>query len=314
MDMITVVMVSYNTRELTVQAITTLIQNCTLSLEIIVIDNASNDETVETLRKSFPNVKLVQNQQNVGFGMANNQGFALATNDLVLLLNTDAYIKPCCIENLVDTIHSDAKIGVVGPRILNKDGTLQPSVHPFPGPLRAVLEYWWLERLFPSGTRLGSYRNWSYADVADVPWLIGACMLVRKSVISETDGFSNEFFMYAEETDWQKRIRDKGWRIMFTPLAECIHLGGASGGTADLKVRSAFFRSQDIYVRKHSGIAGLVFFRLVLIGSLLVRILGWSVKSLVRRATSNESKERVNLFVWLLQRSTLDWSVLKHAR
>ena len=311
--MVTVVMVSYNTRELTVQAITTLIQNCIFPLEIIVVDNASTDETVETVQNTFPNVKIVHNQQNVGFGMANNQGFELAKNDLVLLLNTDAFIKPGCIEKLVDTIRSDAKIGVVGPRILNEDGTLQPSVHPFPGPLRAVLEYWWLERLFPSGTLLGSYRKWSYAVQSDVPWLIGACMLVRKSVIDETDGFSKEFFMYAEETDWQKRINDNGWRIVFTPAADCIHLGGASGGIADLKVRSEFFRSQDIYLRKHSGTVGLVFFRIVLIGSLILRILGWSIKAVVMRASSNESKERVNLFVWLLRRSTFDWSVLKHA-
>jgi GT2 family glycosyltransferase len=306
-------MVSYNTRELTVQSITTLIQNCSFPLEIIVVDNASTDKTVETVRNTFPDVKLIENQQNVGFGMANNQGFELAKNDLVLLLNTDAFIRQGCVEKLVHTIHSDANIGVVGPKILNKDGTLQPSVHPFPGPLRAVLEYWWLERLFPAGTRLGSYRNWSYAVQSDVPWLIGACMLVRKSVIDETAGFSKEFFMYAEETDWQKRISDCEWRIVFTPMAECIHLGGASGGIADLKVRTEFFRSQDIYLRKHSGALGLVFFRMVLVGSLFVRILGWSAKSLIKRSTSSESQERVNLFVWLLRRSTFDWSVLKHA-
>jgi GT2 family glycosyltransferase len=119
--------------------------------------------------------------------------------------------------------------------------------------------------------------------------------------------------MYAEETDWQKRISDRGWRIVFTPAGECVHLGGASGGIADLKVRSEFFRSQDIYLRKHSGTGGLVFFRIVLIGSLILRILGWSAISLVNRTTSKDSKERVNLFVWLLRRSTFDWSVLKHA-
>jgi GT2 family glycosyltransferase len=138
-------------------------------------------------------------------------------------------------------------------------------------------------------------------------------MLVRKSVIDETAGFSKEFFLYAEETDWQKRISDIGWRIVFTPKAECLHLGGASGGIADLKVRTEFFRSQDIYLRKHSGTLGLVFFRVVLIGSLLLRILGWSCKSVIKRATAFESKERVTLFVWLLRRSTFDWSVLKHA-
>ena len=311
--MVTVVMVSYNTRELTVQAMSKLIENCSLPLEIIVVDNASTDDTVETLRSKFPKVQVIQNQQNVGFGMANNQGFALAAGDNVLLLNTDAFIKPECIEKLVATLQSDNTIGVVGPKILNVDGTVQPSVHPFPGPLRAVLEYWWLERIFRPGTPFGSYRKWSYSQQADVPWLIGACMLVRKSVINETDGFSKEFFMYAEETDWQKRISDNGWRIVFTPEAECIHLGGASGGIMDLKVRSEFFRSQDIYLQRHSGTLGLVFFRMILVGSLLLRILGWSCKSVLKRATAFESKERVNLFIWLLRRSTFDWSVLKHA-
>lgn len=306
-------LVSFNTRELTVRSISTLIENCDLPLEIIVVDNASTDDTVETLHSKFPKVKVIQNQQNVGFGVANNQGFAIASGDYVLLLNTDAFIKPGCIENLLKTIQSDNNIGVVGPKILNEDGTLQPSVHPFPGPLRAVLEYWWLERLFRPGTPFGSYRKWSYSQQADVPWLIGACMLVRKSVINETDGFSKEFFMYAEETDWQKRIRNNGWRIVFTPNAECTHLGGASGGIADVKVRSEFFRSQDIYLKKHSGTLGLVFFRMVLAGSLLLRIIGWSCKSVLNHATACESKERVNLFVWLLRRSTFDWSVLKHA-
>jgi hypothetical protein len=312
--MVTVVLVSFNTREITVQSIAKLIENCNLSLEIIVVDNASTDDTVETLRSKFPTVKVIQNQQNVGFGVANNQGFAIASGDYVLLLNTDAFILSGCIEQLVATIQSDSKIGVVGPKILNEDGSIQPSVHPFPGPLRAILEYWWLERLFRPGTTFGTYREWSYAQQADVPWLIGACMLVRKSVIAETDGFSSDFFMYSEETDWQKRIRDNGWRIVFTPNAECIHLGGASGGIADAKVRSEFFRSQDIYLKKHSGTLGLVFFRMVLIGSLLLRILGWSCKSVIKNATAFESKERVNLFVWLLRRSTFDWSVLKHAK
>ena len=311
--MVTVVMVSFNTRELTVQAISNLIENCSLPLEIIVVDNASTDDTVETIRSKFRMVKVIQNQQNVGFGMANNQGFTIAAGDYVLLLNTDAFIKRECIEKLVATLQSDSKIGVVGPKILNEDGTIQPSVHPFPGLIRAILEYWWLERLFRPGTRFGSYRKWSYSQQADVPWLIGACMLVRKSVITETDGFSKEFFMYAEETDWQKRISDRGWRIVFTPAGECIHLGGASGGITDLKVRSEFFRSQDIYMHKHSGTAGLVIFRMVLAGSLVVRILGWTVKSLIKRSTSNVSQERVNLFLWLLRRSTFDWSVLQHA-
>ena len=107
--MVTVVMVSYNTRELTVQAISKLIENCSLPLEIIVVDNASTDDTVETLRSNFPMVKVIQNQQNVGFGVANNQGFALAAGDNVLLLNTDAFIKAGCIENLLETIQFDSK-------------------------------------------------------------------------------------------------------------------------------------------------------------------------------------------------------------
>lgn len=303
---VSAVLVSYNTKELTLEAISHVVRDFEAldSSEIILVDNDSQDGTVAAVQSSFPTVQIIQNSENVGFGKANNQAFELCSGQYVLLVNTDAFIHSGCTRALTELLDKQPDVAIVAPRVLNKDGSLQASVHPFPTPLRCWIENLWLNPFVKNVFNLRDWRSWAHDDTQEVPWVIGACMLVRKSVIESVGAFDERFFMYSEETDWQYRIRKAGWKIWFVHDAEVTHLGGASGGTESLisKTRMAFFESLDFYVLKNHSWFGLLCFRAgMFIGSFL-RLLLWLIVLMLRQSMRAQARYKVSHYVWLLCR------------
>lgn len=302
---VSAVLVSYNTRALTLDAIGHLLRDFeTLnSSEIILVDNNSQDGTVAAVRSRYPVVRIIQNSENVGFGKANNQAFELCRGEYVLLVNTDAFVHAGCTQLLTDLLDTHPDVAVVSPRILNKDGSLQASVHPFPTPLRCWIENLWLNPLVKHVFSLRDWRSWAHDETREVPWVIGACMLVRKSVIDSTTGFDEHFFMYSEETDWQYRIRKAGWKIWFVHDAEVTHLGGASGGTELLcaRTRVAFFESLDIFERKNFGLLGAVSVRVAMLTGSLLRICAWACTGVLFRSKHSMALSKVSHYAWLIK-------------
>ncbi len=303
---VSAVLVSYNTKELTLVAISHVLRDFESldSGEIILVDNNSQDGTVVAVKSAYPTVQIVQNHENVGFGKANNQAFALCRGEYVLLVNTDAFVHSGCIRSLTEFLNTHPDVGVVAPRVVNKDGSLQVSVHAFPTPLRCWIENLWLNPFVRNVFNLRDWRSWAHDETQEVPWVIGACMLVRKSIIDSVGGFDERFFMYSEETDWQYRMRKAGWKICFVHAAEVTHLGGASGGTESLNsnTRMAFFESLDYYVQKNHSWFGLLFFRAgMLVGSLL-RVILWFLILMLRRSLRRQARYKVSHYVWLLRR------------
>ena len=303
---VSAVFVSYNTKALTLEAISYVLRDFeTLdSSEIILVDNNSQDGTVDAVQSAFPTVQVIQNHENVGFGKANNQAFALCRGEYVLLVNTDAFIHSGCTRALTEFLNTHPDVAVAAPRVLNKDGSLQASVHPFPTPLRCWIENLWLNPFVRNVFNLRDWRSWAHDDTREVPWVIGACMLARKSIIDAVGGFDERFFMYSEETDWQYRMRKAGWQIWFVHVAEVTHLGGASGGTESLnsKTRFAFFESLDYYVLKNHSFYGLLCFRAgMFIGSLL-RVILWILVLMLRQSMRTQARCKVSHYVWLLCR------------
>ncbi|MEO1165191.1 MAG: glycosyltransferase family 2 protein [Chloroflexota bacterium] len=245
-----VIIVTWNNEVIVLDALQTLIDDLaqsTLDADIIVVDSASSDNTVTNVQERFPDVTMIASETNLGFAGANNLGMQSlgfgndsASNlpHAVYLLNPDTLTKIGATQTLFETLMADERHGVVGARLSYGDGSHQHSSFMFPG-----LRQLWVE-FFPTPGRLiespfnGRYPLDLYDGNApfDVDFMLGATMMLRKEVIQQVGMFDTQFFMYAEEVDWQWRIRDAGWRILCVPTAHVVHLSGQS--TSQAKPRS----------------------------------------------------------------------------
>jgi len=271
------------------------------------VDNASQDGSAEAIRAAFPRVRVIANASNAGFGAANNRAMKEANGEFFLLLNTDAFPKTGAIRALLDYLRAHPGAGAAGPRLLNADGSLQVSCHRFPSPARVWIENVWISAAIPRHPRLGDYRHWPHDTARDVEWIVGACMLVRREVVAHVGDFDERFFMYAEETDWQRRMRDRGWEIAFTPAAEVTHLGGASGASERARINRHFFESLDCYARKHHGAAGLISLRCAMTIGCGLRAALWALTWLLRPGRRALAGSKARLHSWLFLRQATHW-------
>jgi GT2 family glycosyltransferase len=300
---LSVIIVSYNTREMTLDCLRALHDELgDRSAEVWLVDNASSDGSAAAIRAAFPQVLLIENERNAGFGAANNQAMRQARGKFFLLLNSDAFPKPGAVAALIDYLREHPRTAVVGPRLLNADGSLQRSCYRFPTPLHVWSHNLWVAAVLPQHPVLGDYRRWAHDTERSVDWVIGACLLVRREAYEQVGGFDEAFFMYAEETDWQRRLRASGWEIAFTPEAEVTHLGGASGASEKERVREYFFGSLDHYTRKHHGLPGLVSLRLAMTIGCSMRALLWGLVLAGAPGRRAAAQKRVRTNSWLVLR------------
>jgi GT2 family glycosyltransferase len=299
--LLSVIIVSYNTREMTLECLRTLYaQLGATTAEVFVIDNASKDGSVEAIHKHFPVVRVIALPENRGFGAANNIAIREAVGDYLLLLNSDAFLKAGALATLIAYLDSHPGAAVVGPRLQNADGSLQLSCYRFPSPFRAVCENLLLTAAFPGNLLVGDYRSWPHDTERAVDFIIGACWLMRSEAVKAVGLFDEEFFLYAEETDWARRFHDAGWQITFLPQAEAIHLGGGSAGNQSAKVFSEFRRGQERYIRKHHGGFGLWVFRASVITGAVLRIVFFSLLALFQRSRREKAIKVVRLWTRIM--------------
>ena len=305
---ISIVVISFNTRQMTLDCLRTLkTETAGSDAEIILVDNASTDDSVSAVRAEFPEVKVIANDANRGFGAGNNQGMKAAGGEFFFLINTDAFPKPGAIQAMLKCMLDHPRAGVVGPRLLYGDGKLQQSCFRFPSPAFAWLENLWLTPL------MGDYRHWPHDRLREVDFAIGACLLVRRKVVEQVGGFDEEFFMYSEEADWQKRIWQAGWTVLFEPNAVVTHLAGGSGAKDRPRINAYFFDSLDYYELKHHGVLGLMLLRLAMLIGCSLRAILWSLMCLVpgRRQTA---WAKLKMHAWLIRRQSADWRILRKTR
>jgi hypothetical protein len=221
--------------------------------DVVVVDHGSADGTLETVRERFPAVRVVT-QGNLGLGAGWNRGIAeTAGSRYVLLLNADAWLVGDALERLVEIADARPRAAVVGPRLLDPDGSLQRSVRGFPTVWRLATEYLFLRKLAPRSMLLnGFYAGGFDHDVErEADFLMGACLLVRRAAIGEVGGLDEDFFLFSEETDWCYRFHRAGWTVLFTPAAECVHVGGASHGGRLFREN---VRGHLRFLAKHRGV------------------------------------------------------------
>jgi hypothetical protein len=205
------------------------------------------------IKEKFPQVTLIENSENKGFAAANNQGIRIAQGRYILLLNSDTLILDNAIFKTVAFADTHPEAAVVGCKVLNPDRTLQRTCFMFPSLLNMVLSSTYLYKLFPRSKFFGREQMtwWDRNDIREVDVVTGCFMLVRREAVEQIGLLDERFFMYGEETDWCYRFKQGGWKILFTPSAEIIHLGGASTKQAGSKMALEYVASMLRFFKKH---------------------------------------------------------------
>ena len=232
-----------------------------LTIEIIVVDNASDDGSVEMTRAEFPDARLIANAVNRGYTGGNNDGIAAATGRYVLILNPDTQVLGDALAGMIAHADAHPDVGVIGPQLVNPDGSVQSSRRRFPTLMTALFESTWLQSIAPRRV-LRRYYVLDRADdeTQEVDWVTGACFLVRREVIQQVGGLDEGFFMYSEELDWCRRIRQAGWKVVYLPTVQVVHYVGKSSDQIVAQRHIYFQTSKVRYFRKHHGklIAGVL--------------------------------------------------------
>ena len=303
---VSLVIVNWNTKDLLLDCIgSTLDTTRVRKLEITVVDNGSTDGSAEAVKRSFPNVTVIRNQANLGFARANNIGIRPSRGKYLCLVNSDIKVLPGCIDSMCDYMDQHPEIGLLGPKILNKDLSLQPSCAELPSLWNTFTQTFMLDRLFPGVRfcRTRFMRAFAHDVERDVEALSGCFLMVKREALEQVGLLDERFFIYQEDVDWCKRFSDAGWKIRFCPSAEAIHYGGASSSVAPAKFLIEMQRASLQYWRKHHGwlswktataIAFLHYLlRICLLGTLQV------LKSDDRGSRKRKLKDYAACFRWL---------------
>jgi GT2 family glycosyltransferase len=239
--------------------------------ETIVVDNGSTDGTVALVRERFPEARVIE-QENLGMGGGNNAGMRLASARYFLLLNADAWVLGDGVDQLAHFADQHPDAAVVGPKLLNEDGSLQRSARAFPTLWRLSTEYLFLRKLAPRSRALNTFYEggFDHDEAREVDWLFGACLLVRRDAADEVGLFDEDFFMFSEETDWLYRFHQAGWSVYFYPGAEVVHVGGASHGGS---LFAENVRGHLRFLAKHRGPREAERGRRVLLAGVRLRLL-----------------------------------------
>ncbi len=255
--LISIVIVSWNTRDLLKRCLESLYATLPpLTFEVIVVDNASNDGSPDMVARQFPDAILIQSGANLGFSGGNNLGLRAARGRYVMLLNSDAELTEGSAARMIEFMESHPDVGMVGPKLISPDGTLQINGQKLPTVVREILGVLRVPRFVPAVGRLGWGRD-DFDVNADVDSLAGACMLVRRDVIDAVGLLDERFFMYFEDVDWCRRIRSAGWRICYLGEVSIIHGWAQSAAKQGLvKSHQMLHRSRCLYFRKHHGRIG----------------------------------------------------------
>lgn len=242
---LTIIIVSHNTRSDLEACLHSIDQHPPhVTHEVIVVDNASRDGTVAAVALRWPNVRIIAMDRNVGFAAANNAGFRQSKSELVLLLNSDTLVVDGSVDGLVRAMRELPGAAIVGPRLIDGKGTAELSFGRMMSPL-AELRQKLLVRA--GGARVAEMTS----EQAEVDWVSGACLLVRRASAESAGLLDERYFMYCEDVDFCAAVRAQGGRVYFVPQARVVHLRGRSGATASVAVDAAYRQSHLAFYRKH---------------------------------------------------------------
>jgi GT2 family glycosyltransferase len=241
------------------------------AFEILVVDNGSTDGSQEMLRDKFPQVKIIQNDHNVGLGRASNQGIEASSGKYILLLNNDTLVDSPSFDTMVNFLDEHSEVGAVGGKLLNPDGSVQACYNNF----STLMEE------FLIATRLGELFNNSYPSIVNddqiksVDWISSACLMLRRETLNQIGLLDEEYFIYGDEADLQYRLKKGGWLVYYLPNATTVHFGGRSMDR--WRRRKMVYRGKMLFYRKSYGAFRTFILRLMLAVLSFGKLILWSI-------------------------------------
>lgn len=303
---LSVIIVSHNTRELLALCLDSLLASLASSAfgyEVIVVDNASRDRTVEMVRERFPQVRLLASEENPGFAAANNQGLKVSKGDYLLLLNPDTLVRGKALQHMLQFLVSHPQVGMVGPKLLYPDGRFQHSAFSFPTLPMIFLDFFPLNHRLINSRLNGRYPKALYGagEPFPVDHPLGAAMMVRREAADQVGPLDEGFFIYCEEIDWCMRMKKMGWEIFCLPQAEIVHYVGKSTGQFREAMYVELHRSRYRLYEKHYGLAFRLMARLIV--GLGVRWEMWKARQEARqgRLTEEELEKQLDAYRRVLE-------------
>jgi GT2 family glycosyltransferase len=305
---ISIVIVSWNTVDYTLECLRSIIPHThEHTLEVIVVDNASTDGSADAVHAKFPDVCLIRNEKNLGFAKANNLGIRRSSGRYICLINSDVVVSERCLDRMCEFMDRQTSIGILGPKVLNGDSSLQLSCREFPSLWNSFCRALALDSIFPhlrwfSGSLM---RSWTHDQVQPVDVLSGCFWMVRRSALDEVGLLDEEFFMYSEDVDYCKRCWRDGWEIVYFPDVAIVHYGGASSSHAPVRFEVEGLRARLRYWRKHHNrLAQMSFVLITLLHQsrkLLQAAILYILRSSDRKRAASDMQSSVACGRWLLR-------------
>lgn len=268
---LSVIIVSWNTCELLRRCLESVCDSLRrIQYEVLVVDNASSDGSVRMVREMFPEARLVENRENVGFARANNQAIEVSSGRYLLLLNPDTEVKRCALQILVSFMDEHSLAGAAGARLLNPDGTLQASCFPAPTLSRELWRLFHLDALHPYACY--PVNRWRTQRPAEVETAQGACLILRREALEQVGLLDEDYFMYSEEVDLCYRLRQRGWKVYWVPEAVVTHHGGQSTRQMARSMFLRLYQGKLLFFRKHHGQLAYLVYKLIILSASLARL------------------------------------------
>jgi GT2 family glycosyltransferase len=306
--LLSIIIVNYETPDYTLQCIRSIHQNPpSCPYEILLIDNGSEDGSLDLIRGLFPAMFCIETGQNLGFSKANNLGISNARGKYVLLLNSDTKILPGALDPLVEALEQYPRLAIVGPRQVDGSGRLQLAWGKFPTLISEFLRKLTHWRLSINDRRLREYLEERAMESPEVDWVSGSCWMARRQALIDAGMFDPDFFMYFEDLDLCQRVRERGWAIRYASETTIIHYGGISAQKNMLRTLLEYRRSQIHFTRKYYGLRGVATLKTLLFLKSCLNLFRWGLACghdwlLRNRRESNFAR-------FLLSKKTLELSV-----
>lgn len=285
---LSIVIVNYNTKDLLKQTIESVINNTKgIEYEIWVVDNSSKDGSVEMVQEEFKSVKLIASKENLGFPKGNNVAIKKATGRYILLLNSDTKVIGDNLQHCVSYMDQHEEIGALGCKVELPDGTLDHACkRGFPTPEASLYYFLKLNKIMKNKRKYGAYTA-SYLgedEIGEVDALMGAFMMIPRTVIDKVGMLDEEFFMYGEDIDWCYRIKEAGYKIMYYPKEKIIHYKGSSSKKKKAKTTYEFHRAMILFYRKHYNDKYNIFIKILVYIGVALRMILSMIKNLFKRS------------------------------